>query len=90
MKMKKLSLIIAAGLLLASCSNNAGTPASGDSMERMAKKEKIAGPVDPVCGEARQADWTDFSVVGEKDTVWFCCSHDKAAYDKDPQKYAGK
>jgi len=87
--MKKLSLVLAAGLFLMSCSNNAETTHTHDQMNDMTSGNKIAkGPVDPVCGEPRQADWTDFTVVGDKDTLWFCCAHDKAAFDKDPEKYA--
>ena len=45
--------------------------------------------IDPVCEMEKDNTWTDFSVY-KGDTVWFCGTGCKQAFDARPEKYKTK
>lgn len=88
--MKYSFLTVLLAMFLFSCGNEqASEEATTDATEEnmITDQETMAtGPIDPVCDMVKGDDWTEYSVNGT-DTVWFCSSHCKEAYDANPEKY---
>lgn len=86
--------IIALGMLalsLTAC-DNAGTTTQTEtkatSTEQHSNTEAIAANaiIDPVCGMVKDDTWTDYTMY-KGDTVWFCASAEKDAFEANPTKY---
>ncbi len=95
--MKKYIIAMAAIAFMASCgneNNSESATAEETTTEATATTEtaEVADPnakIDPVCEMVKDDTWTEYSVSGT-DTVWFCSSTCKEAYDANPAKYAKK
>ncbi|MCB0699967.1 MAG: hypothetical protein KDC11_08960 [Chitinophagaceae bacterium] len=93
--MKYSFLTVLLATFLFSCGNEQATEESNnEAVEEttMTEEQPMAeatGPMDPVCDMVKGDDWTEYSVNGT-DTVWFCSTHCKEAYDANPEKYAKK
>ncbi len=95
--MKKYIIAIASVAFMASCGgeNNAESASTEETTTEAVATEtteptEVADPnakVDPVCDMVKDDTWTEYSVNGT-DTVWFCSSTCKEAYDANPAKYA--
>jgi YHS domain-containing protein len=55
----------------------------GDKLPTLAE---VAGKIDPVCEMEKDNTWTDYSVY-KSDTVSFCSTGCKQAFDARPTKY---
>ncbi|HEY9178854.1 MAG TPA: hypothetical protein VIN07_14250 [Flavipsychrobacter sp.] len=91
--MKKYLIAIAAVAFMASCgSENTAEESTTEEASTESTEQAAADPnakVDPVCEMEKDDTWTEYSVNGT-DTVWFCSSTCKEAYDANPAKYAKK
>lgn len=86
MKYSFLTLVLL--IFLFSCGESAdeNTASEESTMEEAPAMAEAEGPLDPVCEMVKGDDWTEYSLTGT-DTVWFCSSHCKEAYDANPAKY---
>jgi YHS domain-containing protein len=95
--MKKYIIAMAAVAFMASCGSennaeSANTEETTTDATATTEATEVADPntkIDPVCEMAKDDTWTEYSVSGT-DTVWFCSSTCKEAYDANPAKYAKK
>lgn len=93
--------LLATVLLCSACSGNESAADQAPSAASAATETPMSGmpaattpadphaPVDPICEMVADSSWTDFSVY-EGDTVRFCGSGCKKAFDARPAKYAAK
>lgn len=93
--MKKYSLLVAMAVSLLACNVKVST---GDNAEKEAATEAASAETpasaptasvikDPVCGMSQEGEkFTEFVVSGT-DTTWFCSSHCKEQFEKNPEKY---
>lgn len=78
-----------ASLLLSACQQS--TPLKqADAITGMGREGDnspgITAITDPVCGMVKDSTWTDY-IFYKGDTVWFCATKEKTAFEANPLKY---
>ena len=93
----KKGMILALLPLMISCGSDENTGTTSEDIDEMQDsgmgEEHTArtpgAKIDPVCEMEKDSTWTDYSVA-KNDTVWFCSTGCKQAFDARPEKYLSK